>query len=524
MIKHLILIVLLGLLLYVPHLSNSFVWDDEEQILANESVHSLSHLPQLLSGSTFNSGGGENLGGLYYKPLMSVSFALLYTLFGPTPWAFHGFQLLLHVGSTVLLYLLFRSLLARPGLSLFLSLVFLLHPLNVETVAYSSALQDTLYFFFGILGLTWLVLSHGRPLWHDQLFLALLLFLSILGKETGALFFLLLPLYQLLYYSFTHSLRLLPSLLLPAAIYSYLRFGLAQVMLGTNLFTPITHLSLGERLLQIPSLVAHYLSLFVYPAQLAISQHWVAPLNLTGFWLPLLLCSVLLAVLAFSTSRLQHHPLYRSFLFFTLWFTLALGFHLQLFPLDMTVADRWFYLPMAGLLGMLGVYLSTLTPLSLLRLTYFFPVLLVALFARSYARLTNWATGLSLYQHDIILMPNSFDLNNNLGVELYRQGELARAKQYFTRSTELAPSWWTNWNNLGVIVEGEGDLDLALSYYKKAINNGQYYLAYPNYAQVLLKQGKVAEARAFLADTLRYFPHNSRLVELYRYTLYTLNQ
>lgn len=520
----LIIILFLGCSLYLSFLSNQFVWDDEEQILANESVHSLSHIPQLLSGSTFNSGGRESLGGLYYKPLMSVSFALLYTLFGPTPWAFHGFQLLLHLGSTILLYLLFRSLLARHGLSLLLSLVFLLHPLNVETVAYSSALQDTLYLFFGLLGLTWLVLSNGRLHWYDQLFLVLLLLLSILSKETGALFFLLLPLYQLLFYSLNHSLRMLPSILLPAAIYAYLRFDLAQVTLSTNMFTPITHLSLGERLLQIPALVMHYLSLFVYPAQLAISQHWVAPLNLTGFWLPLLLSLGLLALHIFYANQLRRNILYHPFLFFSLWFTLALGFHLQLFPLDMTVADRWFYLPMAGLLGALGVGLSTLSSLSLRRLTYFVPILLVALFARSYARLTNWATGLTLYQHDIILMPNSFDLNNNLGVELYRQGHLSNAKLYFTRSTELAPTWWTNWNNLGVILEREGDLNLALSYYKKAIDNGQYYLAYPNYAQILLKQGRLEEAKIFLADVLRYFPHNSHLVELYRYTLYTLNQ
>ena len=124
---------------------------------------------------------------------------------------------------------------------------------------------------------------------------------------------------------------------------------------------------------------------------------------------------------------------------------------------------------------------------------------------------------MTLYSHDIQIMSESFDLQNNYGVELYRARRYDEARVYFEKSTVTAPTWWTNWNNLGVIIEQEGDLDTALTDYRRAIDNGQYYLAYENYARILLKQNKWQEARLFLENSLRLFPNNQNLLDLYRY-------
>lgn len=97
------IIVILGFCVYLPTLFNGFVWDDEEQIVNNPQIQSLSNLPAFFSGSTFNAGGGGNLSGLYYRPLMTSSFTLVYSIFGLNPFFFHLVQVILHIANACLL-------------------------------------------------------------------------------------------------------------------------------------------------------------------------------------------------------------------------------------------------------------------------------------------------------------------------------------------------------------------------------------------------------------------------------------
>ena len=102
-------LVVIGLALYASCFTHPFVWDDEEQILANNSITSLSNIPEFFLGSTFNSGGSANLTGLYYKPILTTSYALLYSFFGTNPFGYHVFQVLLHISNALLLFYFLRN-------------------------------------------------------------------------------------------------------------------------------------------------------------------------------------------------------------------------------------------------------------------------------------------------------------------------------------------------------------------------------------------------------------------------------
>jgi len=514
MLRRLWLVVALGLVLYLPSLPNHFVWDDEEQVVANEAVHSMSHIGELLSGSTFNSGGSTKLGGIYYKPLMSVSFAVVYSIFGPSPWAFHLLQIGLHMGSVILFYFIFCKLWKNEKIALFMACLFLVHPQNVETVVYISSLQDTLFMFFGMLGLTWIVMREKPIEWKDLLYAGMGVFWALLGKETGILFMVIIGMYLWLYQTKKDFWRWIMILAGILGIYLFFRVGLAHVGLYKNAFTPMATLPIITRLGNMSGIVWYYLVQFVWPSQLAISQHWVN--NNPGIFEYLSLLGIVGGWLAILWWGVKNKV--RNFVFFWLWFGLALAFHAQIFPLDLTVAERWFYLPMAGLVGAMGSMVRRLWRIErrwwgVMAMI----IIIIALFVRSSIRIQNWRDGLTLYKHDSQIMSDSFDLQNNWGVELYRSGEMSGAREHFARSVELAPTWWTNWNNLGVIIEAEGDWDTALNYYRHAIDNGQYYLAYGNYARVLLKQNKWQEARSFLENSLMIFPNSQNLLDLYRY-------
>lgn len=486
------LIIVIGLVLYFPTLFNSFVWDDEELIVNNVQVHSLENLPAFFSGSTFNSGGGGNLAGLYYKPLMTTAFSAVYSLVGPNPFFFHAFQVGVHLANSVLVYLIFFYLFKEIALPV--SLLFLVHPINAEAVVYVADYQDVLFFFFGALSF-WLILNKKKSYW-----VGLTILLSLLSKETGAVFAVIIFTYLLMFDRAKIKSYVLVSLG-AFAVYAFLRFGVAGIFFNKHGLTEITTMNLVERLINIPEIVFTYLKNFFWPVDLAINQQWVV--RKISVW-PLIVDLLFFVLLIWRRSQ----EYLRLWLFFFVWFLLGLGFHLQIFPLDLTVSDRWFYLPVVGLLGMLV--------LSFKPKPVVISILVLILAARTFVREFDWRNGLTLYSHDIKISQNAFDLENNLGVELFRAGDFTAAKTHFERSVALSPRWWTNWNNLGAVVEREGDLALAQAYYRRAIDNGQYYLAYENYAKILYRQDKITELRKFLeSEALIRLPYNQTLRQVY---------
>jgi len=178
------------------------------------------------------------------------------------------------------------------------------------------------------------------------------------------------------------------------------------------------------------------------------------------------------------------------------------------------------YLPIVGLLGMIGVILKRELDRIPKRLALTLIIVILVLFSlRTIARNFDWRNELSLFSHDA-KRTISFDLENNLGVALFRSGKIQEAEKHFKKSTELAPYWWVNWNNLGVIYERKGRLAEAEKLYKKAIDQGEYYLAYENYVGVLIKEKKLKEAKEFLEkEALIKLPNNEKLKMFYHYLL-----
>lgn len=510
-----VILILICFLLYFNSLFNGFVWDDEEQILNNLPVHSITNFFQFFKESTFNSGGGGNLGGLYYKPLMTTFFSLIYTIFGPNPFFFHFFQISLHIASGVLVFLIFKHFFKDQNLlPFFLALIFLIHPINTEAVVYISDLQDILFFFFGVLALYRLI---AKPLTRsNSIIIFLLLLASLLSKETGAAFFLINGFY-VLFFRRKILFHFTVSAVSALSIYSLLRFALAGIYFNKHGLSPITIMTFSQRMLSVPKIIFSYFWTFILPQNLAINQHWaVKIMNGKDFFMPmifdLLLFSLFLAGLIFL--RRKKSPFFLIYLFFFAWLLLGLALHLQIFPLDLTYSDRWFYFPIVGLLGMIGAFTNQF---KIKNLKFKVVVLalaitiLTAFSIRTFIRTFNWRNGLILYGHDIKVSQGSFDLENNYGVELFRNGQLDEAAKHFEKSAQLAPNWWTNWNNLGVIAERQGNFSEAKIDYQKALVNGNYYLAYENLAVLLLFHESTKEAKLFVDNSLNKLPQNPKL-------------
>ena len=505
--KKILVIVVFGFLIYGLSLYNGFVWDDEV------SFSSLKNIPTA---------------GVYFRPAISAVYSTIYNIFGPQPFFFHFSQLIFHITTAILIFNIFKCFF-KENLSLILTLIFLVHPANVEAVSFASAMQEVGFTLVGIFGLYLFVIpvktgiqddikKHENDLFIKIFFGTFLLFTALLMKETAIVFFVLVFGYLLLFKRKPSDVLVSYSIFAVIFLMTYSLFRLSGGNLyvqGQGLF-PIMRVSLATRLINIPSIIQYYLSMFLYPINLAIAQHWVIKFpNFINFFLPLIIETLLfLAVVAFFIKKKN-----KIFAFFFLWFLIGLLPHLQIIPLNMTVAERWLYFPMIGLLGMIGsiIKISNIKNQKSKILFSFAIIIIFVLSVRSFVRTLDWRNGLSLYSRDI-RKDSSFDLQNNMGVELFRIGRYEEAKKYFEISTQLAPYWWVNWNNLGASFEREKNYKKAADYYQKSINNGQYYLAYENLAKTLILQGKnQKKTEKFLQTAIKLFPENQNLLQMNTY-------
>ncbi len=525
-IATLLVLLVVGFGLYAHTLNNAFVFDDEEQIVNSALVHDLGRIAEAFSGSTMNEGGASRMGGIYYKPLMTASYMLNWHFFGEWPVPYRVLQILIHIFNAFFFFLLLRPV-AGFFWSGFVALIFLVHPQNTEAAIYLADLQDVLFTFFGLASLLFLRRFSRQSPGRDQprsliplVGATLCLLFSALSKETAAAFFALALLYPLVFRQVKKSfLWVSGAVFVSAGIYALMRFGWADLSRVNHGVALIARATWGERFLTAPKALVYYLTHFFYPVDLTTTQNWVVPqATVADFWLPLIALLMLAGIVGFygrrwarTTSADSRHWA----AFFSLWFLGGLVIHSHLLaPLDGTVADRWFYFPMLGLLGLFAVFVSSWKPQRhIQKALVLLPLLPLA--ALAHTRGSNWKDGMTLYRHDVRIAPDSYDIQNNYGVELFRHGHYDLALKHFQKSVELAPHWTINWNNLGAAYEKMQNFTAAEKAYCRSIQNGVYYVAFENYPNLLIRMGRLNEAYDFISNIgLRALPLNPKLQQM----------
>lgn len=507
----LLIFLVLGFVVYTSSLNHPFVMDDEVQVVQNTHIQSLSELPSFFTSSSMDMGGKAKMGGIYYKPLMTSYYALIWNFFGAEPAAFRFPLLLIHILSAYLIFIFSMNFLPKKE-SLFLGLLFLIHPVNTEVVVYIADAQDVFYFFFGIAGLNCIEKIEDKK----RLFVALLLFflLGLLSKETGCLFLLISSAYAF----FLKPKKMVPVFAAATIIgffYGFIRLGID--LTNTRIENLIFHsLTFFERLRMIPLILGHYVEIFFFPLRLSLSTDFaIYEFSWGLFWRPL----ILLILFGFFLIKMIRELFLSSYkkqscFFLTIilfWFIL----HGQMFiPLDGVYADRWFYIGVWALSSLLMIYFHH--KYSSLKLKIILGLILIIFSIRSYVRSLDWEDSLNLYTREATLHPWDAVMNNNVGVELFRQNKIKEAEPYFSKATELNPKWAVAWNNLGAVLEHKNDLTGAMNYYLKSANLG-YSLAFENYTQILMKMGENEKANKFLKEKALFsYPQNTNLLRFWK--------
>lgn len=140
-----LVLVALAFIVYAPALGAGFIWDDGRAITDNVDLRSVAGLWNLWTGRA----------DFDYLPLKSSFLWLVYQVFGPAPAPYHVFNVAVHALDAVLLWRVLRRLPVAGAW--FAALLFLVHPVHVESVAWVSECKNTLSMMFGLLAmLAWL--------------------------------------------------------------------------------------------------------------------------------------------------------------------------------------------------------------------------------------------------------------------------------------------------------------------------------------------------------------------------------
>lgn len=460
--KYSLSIISVGFVVFFNMLFNAPVWDDLIYIFGNAELQDINII-HFFDLNAINS--------TYYRPIPALYNSILLALFHQQTFFFHATQLTLHISSTILLMLFLRKFFSKP-LAFCLSLLFLIHPMQVESVSYISGSANELFFLFGIIAL---LVGTKKTLSKSSIFLVTLLLLaSLITKESSIIFFPALLGYTLLFQK-KQIKPILLSEVVSVGIYVVLRFSTISELIVELPAIPIWQTTLIQRLQTMPAIFFYYLKTFFYPAILSVDQQWVVPsISLNNFYLPLffsLLFLFAIAYFGYLIWRGDNRKTFYSYLFFALWYFIGIGMYMQIVPLDLTVTDRWFYVPMIGLLGMLGIfYVEAEKKNKIFARTFIgiFVIILCVFSIRTVIRNANWADEKTLYSHDVKLT-KSFSLENNYANILSSEKKYDEALYYTKDSIALNPVDY-NIFNLGSIYESKGDLNNARKYYYRSLN------------------------------------------------------
>ena len=280
---------LLAALVYTNSLSGDFVWDDRRLIVDDRAIKSWSHIDDIFSHDFFER-NEDDLPYGYYRPVTTLSYLVDYSVWGLRPFGYHLTNVLLHCACTVLVGLVLLRLGWPAVASILAALLFAIHPLHTENVAWVAGRTDLLAFFFSAVSLLLHLaadpppaagerplprgrgseepVSAARPVRRQSLLrVSVLLFAAaLLAKEMAVVLVLWLVLLHLLIYrdDGRRIRRALVPYLVVIAAYAVWRFVLVDVPLPGG----SEHHSFPAALLCAGALVVRYIGWLILPLHL----------------------------------------------------------------------------------------------------------------------------------------------------------------------------------------------------------------------------------------------------------------
>jgi len=436
-------------------------WDDNTYVTANSSVHGFSTENLRAVFSSYYAGN--------YAPLQMLSYMLDYTVWGLWPGGYLLTNIILHVTNGLLVYRLLLRLHGQRLMTTIATAIFLLHPLQVESVAWISQRKNLLAMLFMLLA--WLLYCRSRETeaGSRSCYAAAVVsfLLSLLAKSATVFFPLALLFYEICFASGGkrgRALRLLPFFLLAGL------FSLVAMQSQSPDVTGWSGLDHGGRrdwhggspwatLLTMLPVFCAYLRLLLWPAGLSAIYDPQIHTSMDG---TVLACAALLGFLAFLAWRLCRID--RRLGYWPLFSLLAILPVSQLVPIITLMNDRYLYFPMIGAAALAGAGVSYVDGRLGKRGGRLFHAVIVAILlalaVTSHLREAVWQNSRTLWQDAAGKVPARFDVWEGLGEawQMLSPPRPAEAERAYLRAFSLYSSSPNNLYNLATLYVSQGNM------------------------------------------------------------------
>lgn len=528
---HALIILLVGVAAYANIFGGPFVFDDLEAIPGNPVIRDL--------GNFLPGGSGY---GYSRRWVGMLSFALNYRLGGLAVGGYHLVNLVIHLGTALLVYLLVRQLFRTPLLStapiasraataaLAAAMLFVAHPVQTQAVTYIVQRLTSLCTFFYLLAIvlylearlsTW-TRGAGRMAAKNWLFLTGATGAALLAMFTKEIAF-TLPLAALLIdFSFfpgpcRQRLPALLPLLLTLPLVPILVFAGGEMSSSATILNARVDIPRWPYFFTQFPVIVTYLRLLILPVDQNLDYDF--PLYTTPFTPQVLLSGLVLTGILFLAAWLYRMsrrqpptPECLPIAFGLLWFFLTLAVESSLVPLSDVIFEHRLYLPSAGLAAAAGTLVAigmqrTSTILGGRLPLFAAGAVILCLAAATWQRNRVWHDGVTLWQDTARKSPEKSRPWYNLGTYLKDSGRADEAIAPLERAVRIDPGNAEAWHNLGLAFLMTNRIGEALPPLQSAVRlNPEMDNATINYAVALILANRPADAAALLERHLQRFP------------------
>lgn len=475
---YLIFLSLLVITVYVNSLPNEFLSDDIAGIMQEKNI-------------------GNPFYFLVHQPInffRYLNFGFVYNLFGLSPPFFRLMNILMHLGSVLIIFTII-SMLYNRKLGLLVAGIFAVHPLLTEAVTWISGGIHAQYSFFVLLSFLLYLLARSQK-WQKKYYLSSLasFFIALFTTEKSAILPLILLCFEFSFGQLKQNWkRTIPFFLLSGLAAVFVIFGgnfssrvaalRSQYYQEEGLYNPLT---------QIPTAISSYLQLIVWPDKLTLYHSEMSFSNLQ-FLIMAVTTAVFFGLLIFFGLKKR----YRQYFFWFAFFVVSLLPMLTPFKVAWIVAERYVYLGSLGIFVLFGLVLQKLGETTKNKYLVFglWVMMIIALSVRTIIRNVDWKNQDNLWLAAGRTSPSSPQNHNNLGDLYARHGNLPKAAEEFLFAIKLKPDYGDAYHNLGNIYRQMGKNDLAAENYQKALSfNPNIWQSYQNLAVIYFEGGNIEKS------------------------------
>lgn len=512
-----IILSLITFVVFFNSLAGEFVYDDNRQILLNPLIQDSSlYGKALISDVWAFKGDGTLSASNYWRPSFTAFHILNFLLFGLNPFGWHLANLLLHISVCLLAYLLLRRWNLSEITAFSISLIFAVHPVHVESVAWISGSPDLLLSLF-LLTSFWFTENFVEKNNRLDLVLALIFYALALGSKEVAIF--CFPIYFLIFAKDKlfeiGEIKANLLKLIPFGLVTILYFILRAVILN-GISKPVEDApTFSSAIISIPTVFIFYVKQIIFPLTLSINYS-LRPVSIFGifeFIFPFIVSIAIILLFLMLAKRTFVQKLGLAIFLFPLLPT----FNILSFPFEQIVHDRYLYLPLLGFLMIFIPYFAEFGNNKLgkssAKIGFSLVVLISVLLSfQTFFYNRVWLDEVSLWQNAVKVDANSAFNWSQFGAILSEKEKPNEATEAYNNALDIRPlpsaylGRAQSFIKTNKFEEAIWDLQTITEMPADKLNAYTLYQSYEAYSLALEKKQNFVKAEAVLREGRKRLP------------------